>query len=78
MTKAKRSPGGRAPWQVKVEDQLREREGVCFISLLTDEAGAAWIARGEVPQYMREQALDALEWCATAERRIVELDPRHD
>jgi len=59
---------GTHPWQLKVEDELRHRPGVTFISLLTDEAGAAWIARGEVPAYMRQQALDALAWCASEER----------
>jgi hypothetical protein len=62
------SAGGRDPWHVRVEDQLRDRPGVLWIYLLTDEAGAAWIARGQVPEYMKRQALDALAWSGTLER----------
>jgi hypothetical protein len=46
---------------------------VQLISLMTDEAGAALIARGIVPAYVRQQAKEALEWCCTAERA-----PAHD
>jgi len=67
--------GGREPWHVRVENELRERPGVLLISLLTDEAGAAWIAGGRVPEYLRRQALDALAWSNTLERMAVELDP---
>jgi hypothetical protein len=69
------SAGGREPWHVRVEDELRDRPGILWIYLLTDEAGAAWIARGQVPDYMKRQALDALAWSGTLERMAVELDP---
>ena len=60
--------GGRHPWQLKTEDQLRDRPGVVFVHLLTDEIGLRWIVRGEIPDYLRDQAADALDWLATDNR----------
>lgn len=60
--------GGRHPWQLKAEDQLRDRPGVVFVHLLTDEIGLQWLIRGEIPTYLREQARDALDWLATDNR----------
>jgi hypothetical protein len=73
MRKQSTSPGGVHPWQLAVEDELRARPGVMFISLLTDEAGCVWLARGEVPAYLRQQARDALAWCATDTRGLVDM-----
>jgi len=58
------------PHKLKVEALLRDRPGVMWVSLLTDECGCACLARGDVPEYLRQQALDALEWCGTAERKL--------
>jgi hypothetical protein len=73
---AKRTPGGQHPWQLSTEDQLRDRPGVVWVHLLTDEVGCAWLARGEIPAYLRQQAIDALAWCATEERGVVKLPPK--
>jgi hypothetical protein len=73
---AKRNPGGQQPWQLATEDALRDRPGIMWVSLLTDEIGCAWLARGEVPAYLKRQAEDALEWCATEERGVVKLPPK--
>jgi len=53
---------------VKVEQVLRERPGVLFISLLTDEAGALALCQGEIPEYLKQQAREALDWSATFDR----------
>lgn len=60
---------GRHPWQLRTEDQLRDRPGVVFVHLLTDEIGLQWIIRGEIPAYLKDQARDALAWLATEERK---------
>lgn len=66
------TPGrGGAPWQLGAADTLRERPGVMLVSLLTDEIGCQWLVRGEIPEYLRDQARAALEWCATEERGLV-------
>jgi hypothetical protein len=57
------------PWQLKTEDALRERPGVVFVHLLTDEIGLRWILRGEIPEYLKDQARDALAWLATDDRK---------
>ena len=57
------------PWQLKTEDALRERPGVVFVHLLTDEIGLRWILRGEIPPYLQDQARDALAWLATDDRK---------
>ncbi len=59
------------PHLVGVEEKLRERPGVMLISLLTDEAGAAMLRRGEVPEYIKQQCEDALAWCATDYRGVI-------
>jgi len=59
------------PHLVGVEETLREREGVMLIYLLTDEAGALMIRNGEIPDYLKQQARDALEWAATDYRGLV-------
>ena len=53
---------------MKVEQVLRERPGVLFISLLTDEAGALALCQGEIPEYLKQQAREALDWSATFDR----------
>jgi len=62
------------PHLVGVEETLRERPGVTLISLLTDEAGALMLRRGEVPEYIKQQCQDALDWCATDYRGLVRGD----
>lgn len=62
------------PHLVGVEETLRERPGVTLISLLTDEAGALMLRRGEVPEYIKQQCQDALDWCATDYRGLVSGD----
>ncbi len=46
----------------KKHAELSAREGVTFIYLLTDADGAALIAQGTVPGYLKEQARNALDW----------------
>jgi hypothetical protein len=74
----RQSPGGQQPWQLKTEDELRDRPGIMWVHLLTDEVGCAWLARGEIPEYLKQQALDALEWCATEARGVVKLPKKAD
>lgn len=59
------------PHLVGVEATLRVRPNVMLISLLTDEAGALMLRRGEVPEYLKQQCQDALDWCATEYRGVV-------
>jgi len=60
------------PHLLGVEETLSERAGVLFIYLLTDEAGAMMIRdTGQVPDYMRDQAAKALDWCASDYRGLV-------
>lgn len=66
----KYQPATNQPHLIGVEDTLRERPGVILISLLTDEAGALMIRRGEVPEYLKQQAADALDWAATDYRGV--------
>jgi hypothetical protein len=65
----------RHPWQLKAEDQLRDRPGVVFVHLLTDEIGLQWILRGEIPEYLKDQARDALQWLGTDDRKDRRDDP---
>lgn len=60
---------GSQPWQLAAEDELGKRPGVQFIHLLTDEVGCQWLLRGEIPQYLLEQARRALDWSATDARQ---------
>lgn len=46
----------------KKHAELTARKGVTFIYLLTDQEGAALIAQGIVPGYVKEQARNALDW----------------
>ena len=60
------------PHLIGVEETLRERKGVMLLYLLTDEAGAMMIRdTGTVPEYIRDQAAKALDWCATDYRAVV-------
>ena len=60
------------PHLVGVEEQLRERKGVVLLYLLTDEAGAMMIRdTGKVPDYLIDQCIKALDWCATDYRGVV-------
>lgn len=57
------------PWTIGTELRMRAKNpDALLISLLTDEAGAILIAQGKVPAYLRQQALEALEWSATPAR----------
>jgi hypothetical protein len=67
----RKGPLTNQPHLVGVEATLRERPGVMLLSLLTDEAGALMLRRGEVPEYIKQQCEDALEWCGTDQRGIV-------
>ena len=67
----RRIPFVNQPHLLGVEDELREREGVMLIALLTDEAGALMLRQGKVPKYLKAQCVKALDWCATEYRGLV-------
>lgn len=56
------------PWLLLKQVELDATPDAVRIFLLTDELGAQCIARGILPQYVIDQAKDALQWCATEER----------
>lgn len=60
------------PWHAELEVELKSREGICFITLLTDECGCLLLKEGIVPEYLRRQAESALQWNATEDRGIAE------
>lgn len=71
MPKRKHHPFTNQPHLVGVEKTLRERPGVMLIGLLVDEPGALMIRdTGRVPEYVIEQCIKALDWCATDYRGI--------
>lgn len=56
------------PWKTRAL-ALHLDPDALLISLLTDEIGCACLAEGQVPEYIRVQALDALAWNCTEERK---------
>lgn len=58
-----------SPWQAKKRAEMTD--GRTFISLLVDEDGAKLIADGVLPDYVVQQAVDALDWCCTEARGYV-------
>ena len=70
-----RKPFTTQPHLVGVEETLRERPGVVLIALMTDEAGALMLRGGEVPEYIKLQCQDALDWLATDYRAVVRGTP---
>lgn len=67
---AKRAVAAESPWHAELELELRERPGIEFLNLLTDECGALLLAEGIVPIYLQRQARQMLEWNATEARGI--------
>lgn len=67
---SKRKPQGPIdPWTAEKKAQMAlDPETPTFIYLLVDEKGAALVAGGDLPDYLRQQAIDALAWCATEAR----------
>lgn len=60
---AKRKPPSlEEPWLAGMHAVISEREPPWYIYLLVDEEGAALIAQGTLPAYVRIQAQRALDW----------------
>jgi hypothetical protein len=58
------------PWHARAEIELKDRPGILFVTLLTDECGCLLLAEGIIPDYLRREAEDAIAWMATEERDL--------
>lgn len=50
------------PWQATKHAEIKKQPEPFFLHLLVDLNGANLIAHGELPEYVIQQAIDALRW----------------